>query len=327
VAFGYDALGRRVRKTFRGQSTKWVWDGNVPLHEWVEGKLEPLVEPEVAHLWSADPLIKKREAELEAQLAQAPPERGSKQSPITWLFEPESFAPLAKLVSGQQFSILTDHLGTPVLMSDEQGKAVWSTQHSVYGELRSLTGPRHACPFRWPGQYEDLETALYYNRFRYYDPEAGQYCTQDPIRISGGTNLSAYVADPLVWTDPLGLNACGPSVRKKARALREGNDVEVSSFKEADAVLSEAFPNARKVRGAGNKSSHRANRQKKAFKRTPSDQRAERAVYHKDYQYGKKEPGVLAGHEDLPDTHPHKHTPHINVLTPEGSKVTIFVRR
>ena len=208
VTFGYDALGRRVRKTFRGQSTKWLWDGNVPLHEWVEGKLEPLVEPEVPYLWSADPVIKKREAELAEQLSQGPPERGSKAAPITWLFEPESFAPMAKLVGDQQFLILSDHLGTPVLMVDGAGARVWSANTSVYGELRGLEGERHACPFRWPGQYEDLETGLYYNRFRYYDPEAGQYTSQDPIGLAGGPALYGYVADPLTYIDGLGLSSC-----------------------------------------------------------------------------------------------------------------------
>ena len=36
VIFGYDALGRRLAKTYRGKTTRWIWDGNVPLHEWVE---------------------------------------------------------------------------------------------------------------------------------------------------------------------------------------------------------------------------------------------------------------------------------------------------
>jgi len=31
------------------------------------------------------------------------------------------------------------------------------------------------------GQYEDDETRLYYNRFRYYDPRIGNYISQDPI--------------------------------------------------------------------------------------------------------------------------------------------------
>ncbi|HAA67836.1 MAG TPA: hypothetical protein DCE55_01735 [Planctomycetaceae bacterium] len=47
---------------------------------------------------------------------------------------------------------------------------------SIYGDLRNLTGDRHTCPFRWPGQYEDAETGRYYNRFRYYDPLPAGIC-------------------------------------------------------------------------------------------------------------------------------------------------------
>jgi hypothetical protein len=42
VEFGYDALGRRVWKKFGAKTTKWIWDGNVPVHEWVE--IDPSVE-------------------------------------------------------------------------------------------------------------------------------------------------------------------------------------------------------------------------------------------------------------------------------------------
>jgi RHS family protein len=41
------------------------------------------------------------------------------------------------------------------------------------------------CPFRYQGQYEDSETGLYYNRFRYYDPSTGAYISQDPIGLAG----------------------------------------------------------------------------------------------------------------------------------------------
>ena len=223
VAFKYDALGRRTQKTYRGQTTHWVWDGNVPLHEWVEGTLERIAMVQHAPAWASDAEIKKRDAELQQYLAQGPPEslgeypelaRGSKEEPITWLFEPETFAPMAKLVGGAAFSIVTDHLGTPVSMLDGDGAGVWSGEISTYGELRRLHGrrreqpsARHACPFRFPGQYEDAETGLYYNRFRYFDPEVGGYVSQDPIGLRGGSRLYAYTADPLAQTDPHGLSA------------------------------------------------------------------------------------------------------------------------
>nr|GFC18477.1 type VI secretion system Vgr family protein [Tanacetum cinerariifolium] len=57
-------------------------------------------------------------------------------------------------------------------------------------------------------QYEDVETGLYYNRFRYYDPEGGQYISQDPIGLAGGTHLYSYVHDTTAWIDPFGLTPC-----------------------------------------------------------------------------------------------------------------------
>jgi len=33
VSFKYDALGRRIEKRYGNVVTRWVWDGNVPLHE------------------------------------------------------------------------------------------------------------------------------------------------------------------------------------------------------------------------------------------------------------------------------------------------------
>ena len=45
------------------------------------------------------------------------------------------------------------------------------------------------------GQYEDEETGLYYNRFRYYDPSTGAYISQDPIGLAGGSRLYGYVHD------------------------------------------------------------------------------------------------------------------------------------
>lgn len=207
VTFGYDALGRRAWKKFRNKTTKWIWDGNVPLHEWVEAALavgNGAVKP--AQVETAPEIAAaQRDAVLSAQPAQGPPIEGTRESPITWLFEPESFAPVAKLHGEQQFGIVTDHLGTPLAMYDGAGSEVWGADIDVYGDLRNLRGERRACPFRWPGQYEDAETGLYYNRWRYYDREAGRFISQDPLGIEGGPAPYLHVPDPLVWQDPNGL--------------------------------------------------------------------------------------------------------------------------
>jgi RHS repeat-associated protein len=62
------------------------------------------------------------------------------------------------------------------------------------------------CPFRYQGQYEDSETGLYYNRFRYYDPDSGNYLSQDPIGLAGNNpTLYGYVHDVNFLIDPFGL--------------------------------------------------------------------------------------------------------------------------
>ncbi|MFL5306814.1 MAG: DUF6531 domain-containing protein, partial [Polyangia bacterium] len=199
VTFSYDPIARRLSKTFRGRTTRWIWDGNVPLHEWVEpapgesaddaaGAIAPVIADEIA--------AHHRANVLNDRAAQGPPspasDPGTASAPITWLFDPESFSPAAKLIGDERYSIVADHLGTPTAMYDAAGAEVWSAQIDAYGTLRTLTGARTACPFRWPGQYEDVETGLYYNRFRYYDAKAGAYSSQDPIGLAGGFASTAY---------------------------------------------------------------------------------------------------------------------------------------
>lgn len=144
----------------------------------------------------------------------------SEAPPVTWVFEPDTFAPLAKEEGGERFAVVTDHLGAPRMLANEAGELAWKAQLDVYGVARPDV-METACPWRWPGQYEDEETGLFYNRFRYYDPVSGRYISQDPIRLRGGLGLFQYVTDPLVGIDPLGLaglgGALGPIAKHLAR--------------------------------------------------------------------------------------------------------------
>ncbi|MEF2074859.1 RHS repeat-associated core domain-containing protein [Consotaella aegiceratis] len=118
-------------------------------------------------------------------------------------------------------AVVTDPLGTPKEMFDARGHLVWAADHHVWGAVRAVEvrgalamKPAHArapdalaCPWRFPGQYEDAETGLYYNRHRHYDPLTGHYASPDPIGLAGGDRPQAYVPNPTVWVDPLGLDA------------------------------------------------------------------------------------------------------------------------
>ena len=102
-----------------------------------------------------------------------------------------------------------DHLGTPRELTDAQGKVVWSGRYKAWGRLLHVEGEVDQ-PLRFQGQYEDQETGLFYNRYRYYDPDASRYLNQDPAGLSGGMNLYSYAPNPTMWIDPLGLQKkCG----------------------------------------------------------------------------------------------------------------------
>ena len=102
-----------------------------------------------------------------------------------------------------------DHLGTPIAAHNAKGEAVWTAEYEAWGKIRNETvsdGLKANVPFRFQGQYYDEESGLHYNRFRYYDPEIGRFVSQDPIGLKGGGNLYAYVVNPTLWIDPLGLD-------------------------------------------------------------------------------------------------------------------------
>ena len=56
-------------------------------------------------------------------------------------------------------------------------------------------------PFRLKNHYCDLETGLHYYFFRYYEPYAGSFVNQEPIRLDGGENLYTFSPNTQSWVD------------------------------------------------------------------------------------------------------------------------------
>ncbi len=194
---------------------RFLWSGNTLLHEWETGKegKRKLREREGE---KADYILKMeekadRKARAEADKGTEPP-----KNLITWVFQ-DDFIPRAKLTEDGSYSIISDYLGTPVEAYDEEGKKVWERELDIYGRVKrsqkdrfgnttELEGEDGFISFRYQGQYEDVETGLYYNRFRYYSPSDGCYTQVDPIGLSGNNpTLYAYVSNLNSSIDPLGL--------------------------------------------------------------------------------------------------------------------------
>lgn len=191
VTFEYDALGRRTAKTSDGTARMFCWDGNVLLHEWEckENERPRLVTDDMGR--------------------ESYDRKVTFENVITWVYDGQSFTPVAKVTEQERYTIVHDYLGTPTQAYDSNGKLVWEMLLDVYGNAKEYAGEKCFIPFRYQGQYEDEKTELYYNRFRYYNPDQGNYISQDPIGLAGNNpTIYAYISDTNILYDILGLEKC-----------------------------------------------------------------------------------------------------------------------
>jgi RHS repeat-associated protein len=108
-------------------------------------------------------------------------------------------------IAGIYYWYQNDAQGTPQKIIGTNGSVVWAATYGSFGncqvDIETIVNN-----LRFPGQYFDAETGLYYNLQRYYDPTIGRYLRTDPF----GQGLSLYVYcfnNPINWMDPRGLCA------------------------------------------------------------------------------------------------------------------------
>jgi RHS repeat-associated protein len=110
------------------------------------------------------------------------------------------------------YYVHADHLGTPrkVTRPSDNG-LMWRWDPDTFGSVSPNQNPNSLGTFiynlRFPGQYYRVESGLFYNYYRDYDPQTGRYLEADPIGLRGGINTYAYVSNaPLSWFDKFGLS-------------------------------------------------------------------------------------------------------------------------
>ena len=208
ATYTYDALSRRIAKTVTAPDalttvTRYGWDGERLVCEDNGHTRSTIVHqpdsfiPILRFTQSlADTLAADPERCARAQAAQLIAHHG--------LSLPAGIAPEPEPAQIDIF--VNDHLGTPLALLNPEGRITWQAQPDDWGAVRNPKGSRQ--PIRFQGQWEDEESGLYYNRYRYYDPATGRYVTQDPIGLEGGINAYSYVGSiPTRFTDPLGQRA------------------------------------------------------------------------------------------------------------------------
>ena len=183
-AYTYDALGRRIGK------------GRLKNEEVSDGLKE-----ETGFVWDGSHLLQEIHPD----------------GRYTYIYtDPDSYEPLAQVrnwtnedgESKQEIHYFhCDQIGIPREMTDKDGNLVWFGNYTGWGRLKEETKVTYNAyqPFRLQNQYADRETGLHYNFFRYYEPDAGRFINQDPIRLWGGDNFYWFAPNSSAWIDVLGL--------------------------------------------------------------------------------------------------------------------------
>jgi len=99
---------------------------------------------------------------------------------------------------------LNDHLSTSQKLVDASSNSVWLADWQSFGEAHNIMGTQD-CQLRFPGQYLDKESELFYNMYRLYCSSTGRYYSQDPIKHLYIATLYDYAQNnPIVGYDPTG---------------------------------------------------------------------------------------------------------------------------
>jgi RHS repeat-associated protein len=168
--FGYDGLGRRVRKSTEGTTTRYLWDGNQLVME----------------LDSAGAPIRE------------------------YAFYPGIDSPhsVRRSSDGAIFYYAMEAPGQVTGLVSANNEVAAEYAYTPWGEPLSESGSVDQ-PLRYGAREYDGETGLYSFRARYYDAELGRFISEDPIGLAGGINPYAYVGDdPVNFTDPSGMGGC-----------------------------------------------------------------------------------------------------------------------
>ncbi|XHL98716.1 MAG: FG-GAP-like repeat-containing protein [Microcoleus anatoxicus] len=171
VGFKYDSQNRRISKKVGSTETRFVYDRDNVLFDFVaNGTNQPVLDKRYLFGAGVDQLLAQESA------------HGS----VLWA--------------------LTDQLGTVADWVDNSGSVANHVRYDSFGGVVSQSNSAFGSRYGFTGRELDAETGLYYYRSRYYNPGIGRFIGEDSVGFGGGdANLYRYVGNsPIDRIDPLG---------------------------------------------------------------------------------------------------------------------------
>ncbi len=175
ATYRYDALNRRVTKSYAGQTTAYIYNGGQVIEEYEDGQFQRSF---VYGIYIDDPIMMEDNA-------------------------------------GNRYYYLKDRQYSVTALIDENGNSVETYKYTAFGLMTILDGQGVTIsestvdnPYGYTGRRWDGESGLWYYRNRMYSAKLGRFMQRDPAGYMDGLNLYAYVRNnPLRYLDPAGLTA------------------------------------------------------------------------------------------------------------------------
>ncbi|WMS86694.1 RHS repeat-associated core domain-containing protein [Pleionea litopenaei] len=103
--------------------------------------------------------------------------------------------------------IHTDHLGSPIAATNEDGSVKWREEYQPFG--KQLTNQDSDNNVGFTGHKDDKDLGLTYMQARWYHPETGRFNSLDPLLFREVNSFNRYVYannNPYKYIDPDGEN-------------------------------------------------------------------------------------------------------------------------
>jgi RHS repeat-associated protein len=176
VGFKYDSQNRRISKKVGNAETRFVYDRDNVLFDFVaNGSSQPVLDKRYFYGSGVDRILAQE----------------SSGGTVLWS--------------------LTDQLGTVKDWVNNSGSVANHVVYDAFGRIVSQSNPALGSRYGFTGREFDAETGLYYYRSRYYNPAIGRFIGEDAIGFDGGdVNLYRYVGNNSINSiDPSGFLVWG----------------------------------------------------------------------------------------------------------------------
>ena len=217
----YDANGNMTADSSAGSTLTYDFENRLASYATASTTANYLYDPQgrrlqktvnsvvTRYLWDGATMI----AELD----------GTNQVTRLYTYNPQSMEPVSTAIGCTAYFYITDHLMTPQMLTSISGTTVWYAELSSFGTANVITSTV-TNNIRFPGQYADAESGLYYNYARYYFSDIGRYLQPDPLSISHMQFLLLLMKMKLLPNAAIG--------KKFVYGLRKNNEILPQSTNE-----------------------------------------------------------------------------------------------